>query len=348
MVTMRDVARRANVSVSTVSFVVNGTKPVTPATRQRIEQAMADLGFRRNVLARALASDSTRILALVFPAVEHRLGSTALGVVTSAAVSAGQRGYNLVMWPVSNDANQLDDYVAGGLVDGVILMEVQLEDPRVERLKELDVPFVLVGRTEDPTGLSYVDMDFDATVNAAVDHLEDLGHTQIALLIGRLPSDALPGYGPIVRTEAAFRARMERSGRPALVVDAAQNAPAGREAAHALLTKHPETTAIVVMNEDASFGVVNGLRDAGRHAPEDVSVISIVTSSETAGISDPPLTTMVAPSAELGRRSVDALIDLLEQRSQGATQVLEPCVLRPAGSTGPVPDQRRAPAPASS
>ena len=73
MATMRDVAERAGVSIATVSFVVNNTKPVTAATRRADRGAMAELGFRRNVVARALASRRTRIIALAYPALEHRL-----------------------------------------------------------------------------------------------------------------------------------------------------------------------------------------------------------------------------------------------------------------------------------
>ncbi|WP_420813819.1 LacI family DNA-binding transcriptional regulator, partial [Phytoactinopolyspora endophytica] len=131
---MRDVAERAGVSIATVSFVLNNTKPVAPATRERIEAAMAELGFRRNALARALASRRTHILALAYPALQHKLGSTAMSFVTSAASAASNRDYHLVLWPVDNDGVELTELVRQGLVDGILLMEVLLDDPRVEAL----------------------------------------------------------------------------------------------------------------------------------------------------------------------------------------------------------------------
>lgn len=335
MATMRDVAEAANVSIATVSFVVNGTKPVSPATRARIETAMLDLGFRQNVLARALASRSTRIIALVFPALEHKLGSTALSVVTSAAVAANARGYNLVLWPVSNDGAQLNDYVASGLVDGVLLMEVQVEDARVQRLQTLDVPFGLIGRTSDPAGLAYVDMDFDQTVEDGVDYLMGLGHRHFALVIGELENNTLTGYGPIVRTEAAFRRRMAAEGLEEVVVSSAQGPAPGKAAALTLMAEHPDTTAIIVLNEDAAFGVLTGVQAAGYSVPADVSILSIATSPDAIGISDPELSTMVAPGAELGRLSTNALIDQLEGKNGTLTQQLIVCALQPAESTGP-------------
>lgn len=339
MATMRDVAKLAEVSIATVSFVVNGTKPVLPATRARIEAAMLELGFRRNVLARALASQSTRILALVFPALEHRLGSTALSVLTSAAVAASERGYNLVLWPVSNDGAQLDEYVGSGLVDGLLLMEVQVEDARVDRLRILDLPFGLIGRTADTEGIGYVDMDFDRTVAEGVDYLMGLGHRNVALVIGELASKTLTGYGPIVRTEAAYRARMQAEGLPEVVVRAAQTPASGREAAAALMAEHPETTAILVMNEDAAFGVLTGVQHAGFSVPNDVSILSIATSPESVGFSDLVLSAMVAPGEDLGRISTNNLIDQLEGHPSAQSQTLIVCALRPGDSTAAAPDR---------
>ncbi len=111
MVTMRDVAKRAGVSIATVSFVLNDTKPVTPATRQRIEQAMTELGFRRNVVARALASRRTRIIAMAYPALDHRFGFSAAEFFTSAADAARKQDYHLVLWPVGNDGGELTELV---------------------------------------------------------------------------------------------------------------------------------------------------------------------------------------------------------------------------------------------
>ena len=133
--TMREVAEAAGVSIATVSFVVNNSKRVAPETRRRIEEAMVRLDFRRNMVGRALASRRTRIIALVYPAMEHRLGDSAMEFVTSAARTAGAVGYHLVLWPVSNDAAELTDLVGQGLVDGVLLKPVGYPEP--ERIVQL-------------------------------------------------------------------------------------------------------------------------------------------------------------------------------------------------------------------
>ena len=97
--TMQDVATLANVSLSTVSYAINKTRPISVATRERIERAMVELDFRPNAIARSLASKRSRILALTFPGIENGLGATVMEFVTSAAEAARSRGYHLVVWP---------------------------------------------------------------------------------------------------------------------------------------------------------------------------------------------------------------------------------------------------------
>ncbi|WP_233140209.1 LacI family DNA-binding transcriptional regulator [Cellulosimicrobium sp. KWT-B] len=329
---MQDVADRAGVSLTTVSFVVNGTKRVAPSTRARVEEAMADLGYRRNVLARALASRRSHIVALVFPALQHRLGSTALSIVTAAARAATERGFNVVLWPV-DDVAQLDDYLSGGLVDGVLLMEVTADDPRVALLVERDVHFGLVGRTEDTTGLSYVDMDFAGMVATGLDHLTELGHRRVALFLGDPGGPAWSGYGPVARTEQAYLAEAARRGLDPVVVRSAQDPRSGRRAATALAEDHPDVTAVLVLNELALSGFVNGLVAAGRTVPDDVSVLGLATSAADLETADPAVSAVVAPGAELGARSVDGLVDRLTDPTAAPTHDLLPGTLRLVGST---------------
>jgi len=175
-VTMRQVAEAAGVSIATVSFVVNNTKPVTPETRRRIERAMAELGFRPNIVARALASRRTQILALVTPLSRLWPGAATREFILGAAQAAKDSNHHLVIWPVGNDGDELVALVGQKLVDGVLLMSVQLDDARVEALRGLDTPFTLIGRTRDLTGLDYVDVDIAASMRMAMDHLAGLGH----------------------------------------------------------------------------------------------------------------------------------------------------------------------------
>lgn len=334
--TMQDVAERAGVSIATVSFVLNNTKRVTPGTRQRIEQAMADLGFRRNVVARALASRRTRIIALVYPALEHRLGGSVVEFITSAARTASKADYHLVVWPISNDAAELTALAGQGLVDGVLLMEVQLEDARVEALRRLGVPFALIGRTRDVTGLNYVDIDFDTSMQTAMDHLLALEHRRIVLVSGSQEEVSYVHYGPYEREEAAYRRICAEHGLPPVIMRCGQSAVAGRAAAERLLVEVPETTAVIVADESSAAGLVAGLRQRNRRIPEDISVMSVLTSKDMAAACDPPLTLVTAPGLELGRLGVEALLSPL-RGADPLPPVLRAGKLEIGQSTGPAP-----------
>jgi DNA-binding LacI/PurR family transcriptional regulator len=336
MATMRDVAARAGVSIATVSFVVNDTKHVAPATRARVESAMTELGFRRNLVARALASRKTRIIALLFPALDHRLGATGLEMLSTAARTANELGYHLVLWPVSNDAVDLDDYVAGGLVDGVILMEVQVEDARVPRLQALGIPFALMGRTDRPERFPYVDIDFGTMVDDAMDHLESLGHRRIALVVESTEETALPGYGPAVRTEQRYGDRMRGLGEEPIVVRGFGDPVPGERSGMRLVAEHPDVTAVLLLNELGTTGLLRALRRSGRSVPHDVSLLLLSTNEATCVSFEPAMTGLLSPSAELGAAAVRVLIDGLEGRATERAHDLLPGRMFIGESTGPV------------
>jgi DNA-binding LacI/PurR family transcriptional regulator len=332
-ITMREVAAAAGVSIATVSFVVNNSKPVAPETRDRIERVMAELGFRRNVVARALASRRTRIIALVYPMLEHRLGGAGSEFITSAARAASAAGYHLVVWPVGNDGDELAALIGQKLVDGVVLMEVQLDDARVAALRALDIPFALIGRTRDVTGLHYVDIDFDVSVRMAMDHLAELGHHRIVLVSGSQEDESYASYGPYVRSENAYRELCSQRGIEPVVLNCGQSVRSAREAATELVTTAPETTAVIVVHEATPPGLVAGLSRIGWAVPADISVISILSSLDMAAMCNPPLTTVTTPGTELGRLGVQALLRQLDG-ALPLTPVLRSGVLVPGESTG--------------
>jgi len=339
MATMQQVADRAGVSIATVSFVVNGTKYVTPATTARVTAAMRELKFRGNVVARALASRRTRIIALLFPTTGNRFSPTTSQFFMSAAERASERGYHLVLWPVDPAGDDLDDLVSGGLVDGVILMEVRMDDPRVAVLTDLGVPFTLIGRTRDSSGLPYVDIDFETTIEDSLDHLEGLGHRRFGLVLEDLDGTPMAGYAPHLRVHDTFRRAMVDRGTTGTVVTAGPGSDGGRHAANDLLEADPDVSAVLVMKDDSAAGLLVGLHAAGRRVPEDVSVLSIASSEANADQHSPRLSTMVAPGAELGTRAADALIEQLDGTSGDLPHFLLPCTLRTAESTAPAPSR---------
>lgn len=340
MVTMHDVAKLAGVSVSTVSYALTGVRPVTKDTQARIRAAMDQLGYQPNAIARSLASRRTHIIALLFPAIERGLSTTALEFVTSAAETARERGYHLVLWPIGNDeVAETRQLVQQRLADGALVMEVRLEDPRVSLLQEAGAPFTMIGRTSRADGVDYADIDFDTTVRDALDHLIGLGHRDIALLTHSQASHEA-GYGPTIRASEAFERYLAQRGLPVVIRHCDESADAGRAAVGELTARHPEVSALVTMNDAATFGAMAELLETGRRIPDDMSVLSIVSSSRVGALSHPRLTTMSAPGAELGRLGVTSLVAQIEGSGTSHLHELIPCRLDIQSTTGPNPNPK--------
>jgi len=336
--TMLDVARRANVALSTVSYALNGTRPVTEETRLRIWQAMDDLGYQPNALARGLASKRSRIIALLFPAVPRGFGATELEFVTGAAEAAQARGYHLVLWPMEiNAVDELQQLVRQSLVDGVLVMEVRLVDERIELLKQIGVPFSMIGRPAAASDFSFADIDFEQTTRDAVAYLIELGHRQIAFLNH---SEELfnAGYGPSVRAAAGFERAARAAGLTPISRFCGDTALAGQEVFEEIIRAHPEVTALATMNERATVGVMQAVATRGWRIPDDLSVVSLVSSARVAEMTLPPLTALTPQSDELGRLGVDTLIGQLEEDHPELVQRLLPCHLVVRGSTGQSPN----------
>ncbi|WP_221584898.1 LacI family DNA-binding transcriptional regulator [Microbacterium sp. G2-8] len=332
MATMREVAERAEVSIATVSFVVNGTKRVTDATRQRVQDAMRDLGFSRNPVGAALARGRTGIIAMLYPAVERPLSPTAVSFFTSASRRARERGHDLVMWPIGDDTDQVSVLAGTGLIDAALLMEVQLEDPRVAALLDRDVPFALIGRTSHPDALPYVDVDFPASVRQAYAHLRDLGHEDIAFLTG--DGNAF-SHGAVSRARDTYREVATASGAPVTMLSCGEDPRFGREIGQGFRRDQPTTTALISMNEHAVPGLLVSLARDGVRVPEDLSVISMGSSAYMAGMTDPRLTFMRTPGTELGEWGVDAVIDRIENPDSPLPQRLLPCEFVPGDTVAP-------------
>lgn len=333
MATIADIAKKANVSVSTVSYAINGTRPISEVTRQRIFAVMEELGYRPNAMARGLASKKSRIIAVLFPDFGFGLGVTALGFFFNTAEAARQKGYNLVLWPTVIHARELREHIQQGLVDGVIVMEVGLHDERVKFLRQAKFPFSMIGRTENTDGLSYVDFDIDHNIQEAVNYLVDLGHTHIAFINTEKEVKEQPG--PSVRSEHAFQKAVQAAGVRG-VTRAAKCAPnAGYEAFEALIAEDPQLTALLTINDYSVPGIVQAIGSRGWNIPNDFSLIVGPTSPQMAEIMSPPLTSIDIPIAEMSQIGVKILLQQLEEHDAQLTQMLIPCRLTVRGSTGP-------------
>jgi DNA-binding LacI/PurR family transcriptional regulator len=179
-----------------------------------------------------------------------------------------------------------------------------------------------------------VDIDFDSSMELAIEHLVALGHRRIAYIPSVDPGDEQ--LGRHVRTQAAFLRLAERHRITPVVIPCRSSVPDGRGVAARLALEAPDVTAVVVGNEAVSAGLVAGLQARGITIPDDMSVVSLLTALEYKAACNPPLTVVSTPANELGGLGVRTLLGRLDGEPP-AEPVLRTGVLVPGESTGPAP-----------
>jgi DNA-binding LacI/PurR family transcriptional regulator len=338
-----EIARRSGVARSTVSYALSGKRPVSAQTRQRIQAVIDELDYRPNASARALKEGRTRTLGLVIPPAGARLTAMQLGFVAAVVEAAARADLDVLLSPSGGDQDRsFERLISGQRVDGVILMEIRMQDPRVARAAQTGIPFVTIGRVAEPDGTWWVDVDVATLVGRCVDHVVDLGHREIAL-INRPAALVAAGYGPAQRAHEGF---VEAIGRRAVIGSqfCCEDDLAGGEMCVAqILAARPGTTAIVTTNEAALPGVQRGLERAGREVPQSFSVIG-VAADQWAEEFHPRLTAADIPSLEMGAVAVDLLIERIADPNAAARHRLFASPISVRESTGPAPRPSARPA----
>lgn len=334
MATMADVARRAGVSLSTVSYALSGSRPVSDATRARILEAMEELDYAPNLVARSLKGRRTRIVALLLPTDDSDADPFMADVITSAAETARQSGYHLLLWTEPFESStDLQTFVRQGLVDGALLLSVQLDDERVAVLERDAIPMVLIGRTADPDPFTFVDTDTGQLADTAMRHLAELGHRAVAY-VGPPQSELARRYGFVERIQRGLEASADEHGVELLTCHPERSPADGREAIGALLFDRPDVTAAVVMNDPALAGVIQGAQAEGRRVPDDFSVLGLLTSSLVADATTPGTTAVVGSPTAIGRLAAEAIVEILEDPGSATVrQELVGCELVERSST---------------
>jgi DNA-binding LacI/PurR family transcriptional regulator len=319
--TIADVAKAAHVSASTVSYAMSGKRPISATTKRRIEQTIAELDFSPNAGARALASRRTFVIGLQAPL---RLGvdvHVIMEFVTGTLTAARAAGYDILLL-TKDDAGGLARTAHAAMVDGLIIMDVEADDPRVATLKGLQQPSVLIGLPLDARGLSCVDFDFEAAGREAVDHLVDLGHTQLAL-IGAPPAVFARHTSYADRLTHGFRQRCEERTAQCSIH------PCGTQAADvggvidALLDAMPAPTALLIHNERALPHALARLASHGLSIPGDISVLALCP-DDVAAAQTVPVSSIDIPAEQIGAQAAGMLVETLATGRPVATRLVAP------------------------
>lgn len=300
--TMADVARSAGVSHQTVSRVLNAPQTVSPDTRRKVLHAVSQLGYRRNSVARALASGHTRVIGVVVDALAfHGPAST----VVAVAEAARQAGYAISLDPqdtmsTATVAAALDRHLSRA-VEAVVVVSAHGWAKIDQSVADIAVPVVSIDGALGGATAS-VRVDQRAGARLATRHLIDLGHRRLAHLAG--PAD----WPQAAERRAAFIETLAEHGLPeGPVIEGDWTARSGHEATRRLLRRHHDVTAVVVANDQMAVGAYRALVESGRRIPDDMSVVGFDDLPEAAFLS-PPLTTVRQDFSALGREAVHLVL----------------------------------------
>jgi DNA-binding LacI/PurR family transcriptional regulator len=338
--TMADVARLAGVSASTVSYVLSGARPISQATRERIQHAVAELGYTPNALARGLRGGRSKIIALLYPRHGRDLGPSSVEYLLGASDRAQDLGYHVLLW--TTDAEAVDDvaHLAGqGLVDGVLVMQVRRHDARIAVLRRAGLAFAMIGCDEDPGDADFADTNVDQCARLAVDHLAGEGHRHLGF-VNLSASTIHARRGNAIRLRDGILRAAARTGVAVTMLTCESSAAGGRGAFFELLARDPELTAVIASNERATPGIMGAAAAFGWRIPQDLSILAIDMPAQAALMTTPTMTTVGPRAAQMGAAAVDLLIRRLQDDFTGATQMLFDGELELRESSGPARPRR--------
>ncbi|TLS42480.1 LacI family transcriptional regulator [Streptomyces montanus] len=312
MATMVDVARSAGVSVATVSHVLNDTRPVRPATRQAVLDAIDELGYTPNTLARSLVTARTRSIGLAVSAVSNPYFTEILQGVEAGAL---EHGYSLLIADPHDDPaheRKVVQLLHERRVDGMIVAPSAQPAELIGYLGRQHVPTVFLDRLVDGGEVPGFEYDQVCAENAEpvarlVTHLAELGHKRIGLVGG------LPGLSTTSERISGYRHGLAAAGLPydeRLVVSGSSEAEGAERATGELLSLPTRPTALVTANNTMTIGALRALREKDLSVPGDMALCCFDDFS-WADLFSPRLTAISQPSKDIGASAVRLLLDRL-------------------------------------
>ena len=324
--TITDVARHAGVSPSTVSYVLTGNRSISEETRARVRSSIEELNYKRHAVGRALRGGKTNVVALVVPFYDWFSEPVLMPYIYGVVDGARRHGWN-VMLVTGQDAD-VDEVVGGKMVDGVVLMEVRVDDERLRMIEQLAVPAVCLGMPSEPVNLPFVDFDFQQAGRLCVEHLVAVGHRNIAL-IASPPGTFEKNLGYAQRLWRGVAGSLAEAGLTFHGLPVEQTVEGAERALDTLFEREPALSGLIVHSEGVIDLLMQALQQRGKAVPADLSVVAIGWGELTRHFV-PPLTCVNVPAVEMGRTA----IELLAEQPPGK---LLPAVLVPGGTVAPPP-----------
>jgi DNA-binding LacI/PurR family transcriptional regulator len=329
-ITIQDVARAAGVSPSTVSNLLNGrNERMSPETLERVQHAIAQLGYSPNRAARHLKTGRVEMIGVIVPSVANPFYGAFASHVERAALQAG---YQILLGNSERDpdrerryAEELWSHGIRGLIFGSSLLALDHLAGLVSHGLSI-VAFDRQAQSADDLPIDSVSVDNILAAHLATEHLLTLGHRRIGFVTGPLRTvnrlNRLEGYQQALREFGVAPERdliWEKSLEKGF--GDTEGVELGRSGARELLSKPNRPTALIAINDMYAFGAYAGARDLNLHVPADVSIVGI-DDGVLAEVVDPPLTTVRQPLCEMTQAAVDIIINRIEGKTNGAPQHL--------------------------
>jgi LacI family transcriptional regulator len=317
--TLEVIAQIAGVSRSTVSRVLNGESGVKESTRLKVQQVIDSVNFQPNMAARGLAAGNTGIIGLVIPAGVGTLFSDPYFPQLIQGISSASNAHDqsLMLWLAEpdNEARTIRKILYSGLLDGVIVSSMVIDDPIVQSLYDGDIPFILIGRHPE-LDVNYVDINnynggYDATT-----FLFQCGCTRIATITG--PQNMIAGLDRFNGYYAALQGHdLEFS--ESLVVCGDFTESGGYAAIKQFLPFKPD--GVFAASDIMAVGALRALREAQLSVPEDIALVGF-DDAPVASRVVPPLTTMRQSTHYMGYKTLETLLDIIANPNQPPLQII--------------------------
>ncbi|MGX1981564.1 LacI family transcriptional regulator [Thermolongibacillus altinsuensis] len=329
MTTIKDIAKVAGVSVTTVSRALNGYPDVSEKTRQKIIEIAKQLNYSPNTLARSLVMNKSKTIGLLVSGMNHSAikDNFTFEVLTGINDYIAKTDYDLILFSTNSTKQREKTYsqlCRERRVDGVILQGIKTDDPYLTEVVESDIPCVLIDIPIQSDKVGYVTTDNVLGAKKAVQHLIELGHENIAMMNGH-------DYAFVSKQRLeGFRQAMEEANvaiNDDWIVNGEFSEEVAEKKALELFSKHREITAIFCASDLMALGVVKALKQMGLSVPDDVSVVGYDDILLASYVS-PSLTTIAQNRFQMGYEAASMLVEMLEGKEAKVVMLRTQLIVR--------------------
>ena len=333
--TLETIAKLAGVSRSTASRVINNQAGVSSDVRQRVQDVIAQTGYRPNMAARSLTNQRTGLIGLVIPRIVQSVFTDPYfpRLIQGITQACNRNGCTLSLFLFHTEEEEMQLYprlLNQSMLDGVIVSSAVIGDTFIDKLSHSNMPHLTIGRMSPDSNINFVDVDNEAGAYTAVSHLIRLGYKRIATITGPLNTSAAKQ-----RLEGYLNAHNDKNlpVHNQLITYGDFTEASGYHAFNNLLNHKPD--ALFVASDAMAQGVLRATAANGLKIPDDIAIVSF-DDLQSASLSTPPLTTIRQPIKRIGVLAVETLLDIIENGPTPTRRLIMPTDLVIRASCGAV------------